>query len=85
MARTGQIFAKIAKYAWRGVLASLILATIIVAVELGAEFAFDLEANAARLERFQVAFWTSLFVLVGFPAVAIMISELVDKKESSRE
>ena len=80
MSRLHRILGKIAKYAWRGVLASIVLAVAVVAVEFGAELAFDLEPNPDRLERFLVAFWTSIFVLVAFPAAAIVIFDLVDEK-----
>jgi len=75
-----RVSGKVAKWAWRGGLASLAFGVLVVTVEYGAEFAFGLEPNPARLERFLVATLTSVFLLVGFPAVAVVINDWADKE-----
>jgi hypothetical protein len=80
MLRFHRVSDKIAKWAWRGGLASLALGVLVVAIEYGAEFAFGLEPNPSRHERFLIVSLTAIFVLVGFPAVAVVINDLADEE-----
>jgi len=80
MHRFRRIASKLQRFVLHGGVASILVGLIAVAVELGAEVVFGLEENSERLDRFLDGIIGGLFLFVIFPAVLVVIIDMIEKR-----